>query len=174
MRYRFPNLARVQVPSQEGSSRDGRFTRPPQDLFFLRDLRANKRDFLPALRRGAGLDKRSVLATTVPRVDPIVCVRLVRRPLFFLAGLRTRLFSFCSPEAMGMTMHFHERRERCSATSPAFASACSKCFVRASQFFSWAIMLSARPSRRRRHHRELFRLTSAPIAIQPRAHPQSN
>src|ERR1700676_2510654 len=95
MRYLFLDLARVRVPSQKGSSRAGRLTRPSQDLFLLRDLRANKRDFLPAVRRGrgAGFDKRSVLATTVPRVDPIVCARRVRRPLFFLSGLRTRLFS---------------------------------------------------------------------------------
>lgn len=65
---------------------------PPQDLFFVRALRASEPDFRRAVRRGAGLDKRSVLAATDPRVDPIVSAKPIRRPLSFLAGLFARLF----------------------------------------------------------------------------------
>jgi hypothetical protein len=65
---------------------------PPQDLVFLRALPATEPDFLRAVRRGAGFDKRSVLAATDPRVDPMVSAKLIRRPLAFLAGLFARLF----------------------------------------------------------------------------------
>jgi hypothetical protein len=65
---------------------------PPQDLVILRALLATERDFLRAVRRGAGFDKRSVLAATDPIADPIVSAKLIRRPLSFLAGLFARLF----------------------------------------------------------------------------------
>jgi hypothetical protein len=80
---------------------------PPSGLILFENFLVIEPDFLLAVRRRAGFDKMSVFAAIVPRVDPIVRAKFIRRPLSFLAALLTLLDFISSPwykchRAMGL------------------------------------------------------------------------